>query len=195
MNSDANVDFSVYDSYGSAVLYVDDVFAGSEIGTFVIEYPEPYFLVVSQLTENPVTFTVEATHSLTPIPDPDDSQRIAVGGSVIGNIDYPGDIDIYTVRLPSNQNFEFSSSSFLIDTYLVADYHGAFEEQIIIDDDSGGGLFGLDSKIIYRAPHTGDYLIAVSDLDNYVGAYVLKIGNASPSAQLTSTTWADLFEE
>ena len=195
VNSEDDVDFSVYDSLGEEALYVDDAHSGPETGVTSIQYQGPHFLVVSQLTEEPVSFTLESSHSLIPIPDPDDGTRFSVGQSVRGNIDYPGDIDAFAVRLTANQMVDFSVSSFLLDTFLIADFHGAVDEQIIVDDDSGGGLFGLDSNIIYRAPHTGEFVIAVYSTHNETGAYVLEIANASPSAQLTTTTRAGLFED
>ena len=195
LNSEHDVDFSVYDSLGTEVLYVDDAYSGLETGTVTIEYEEPYFLVISQLTEELASFTLSATHSLIPIPDPDDGGQVRVGQTVRGNIDYPGDVDIYSVRLTANQKVELSATSFLLDTFLAADFYGAYDEQIIIDDDSGGGLFGLDSQIVYRAPHTGDFLVVVYDYFNETGAYTLEIANASPSSQLTSTNRADLFED
>ena len=193
LNSQDDVDFSVYDSLGTEVLYVDEAYSGLETGTVTIEYEEPYFLVISQLTEDLASFTLSATHSLIPIPDPDDGGQIRVGQSVGGNIDYPGDVDTYSVRLTANQKVELSATSFLLDTFLAADFYGAYDDQIIIDDDSGGGLFGLDSQIVYRVPHTGDFIVVVYDNFNETGAYTLDIANASPSAQLTSTTRADLF--
>ncbi len=195
VNSEDDVDFSVYDSLGEEALYVDDAHSGPETGVTSIQYQGPHFLVVSQLTEEPVSFTLGSSHSLIPIPDPDDGTRFSVGQSVRGNIDYPGDIDAFAVRLTANQMVDFSVSSFLLDTFLIADFHGAVDEQIIVDDDSGGGLFGLDSNIIYRAPHTGEFIIAVYSTHNETGAYVLEIANASPSAQLTTTTRAGLFED
>lgn len=194
VNSEDDVDFSVYDSLGEEALYVDDVYSGSETGTAYIQYQEPHFLVVSQLGEDPVGFTLESSHLLIPVPDPDDGVRLSVGQSVRGNMDYPGDTDTFTVRLAANQKVEFSASSFLLDTFVYADFRGAFDEDIIIDDDSGGGLFGTDSKIVYRAPHTGDFLVVVEGNYFETGAYVLDVANSSPSAQLTATTRADLFD-
>ncbi len=191
VNGERDLLFGVYDSLGYEALYVDDNETGVETGTVTIEFTEPYFLVISQWDEEVANFTVDASHEITPIPDPDDDRQIQVGQSVRGNIDYPNDIDTYKVRLNANQKVEFSVTSFLIDTYLAVDFPGALTDQVIIDDDSGGGLFGVDSKIVYQAPHTGTYLIVVSDTYSEVGAYVLEVSNASPSAQLTATTWAD----
>ena len=194
VNSEDDVDFAVYDSLGEEALYVDDVYSGTETGTAYIQYQEPHFLVVSQLTEEPVNFTLESSHPLIPIPDPDDGTRLSVGRSVRGNIDYPGDIDTFAIRLTANQTVEFSVTSSLLDTFLYADFRGAVDGEVILDDDSGGGLFGLDSKIVYRAPHTGDFLVVVEEIYLETGAYVLDVANSSPSAQLTATTRADLFD-
>ena len=195
VTSEDDVDFTVYDSAGEEVLYVDDLYSGSETGTAVVQYEEPYFLVVSQLTEDSVNFNLESSHELVPIPDHDDGQQIRIGQSLVGNIDYPGDIDTYTVRLSANQRVEFSVTSFLLDTFLLADFQGAYDDEIIVDDDSGGGLFGLDPKIVYSAPHTGTFFVVVSDNYNEVGGYVLEVSNASSLAQLTSTTRADYLDD
>ena len=195
VNSEDDIAFSVYDSFGEETLYVDDAYSGPETGGASIQYQEPHFLVVSQLTEAPVSFILETSHPLIPVPDPDDGVKLNVGQSVSGNIDYPGDIDTFTVRLTADQKVEFSVSSSLLDTFLLADFQGAVDYEIIVDDNGGGGLFGLDSKIVYRAPHTGDFLVIVSENYYETGAYVLEIANASPSAQLTTTTWADLFDD
>ena len=195
LESQDDLAFTIYDSSGYETLYVDDYYSGTETGMLTIENPAPYFVVVTQLGENPTSFTLEATHSLMPIPDPDDGKRLLAGQSAHGNVDYPGDIDTYAVRLNSNQRVEFSASSFAIDTFLAADFYGAFDEQIIIDDDSGGGIFGFDAQVVYRAPHTGDFIVVVSENYSETGGYTLTISNASPTAQLTSTTRAELFDD
>ena len=155
VNSEDDVDFAVYDSLGEPALYVDDVYSGTETGAAYIQFQEPHFLVVSQLGEDPVGFTLESSHPLIPVPDPDDGVRLSLGRSVRGNMDYPGDTDTFIVRLTANQKVELSVSSFLLDTFMYADFRGASDEEIIIDDDSGVGLFGTDSKIVYRAPPHG----------------------------------------
>ena len=195
LDSQDDLAFTVYDSLGDEVLYVDDYYSGVEAGTLTIDYPEPYFVVVTQAGEDPTSFTLVATHGLTPIPDPDDGRQLRVDESVHGNVDYPGDTDTYAVRLNSNQRVEFSASSFALDTFLAADFYGAFDEQIIIDDDSGGGLFGLDAHIVYLVPHTGEFIVVVSENYSETGGYTLAISNANASSQLTSTTRAELFDD
>ena len=88
-----------------------------------------------------------------------------------------------------------TTTSFTLDTFMAADYFGAVDTEIIIDDDSGGGLFGFDSQIVYRASHTGEFIVVVSENYYETGGYTLAISQAAPSLQLTSTTRDSLFDD
>ena len=156
----------------------------------------PHFLIAWQLSETPGDFTFTGNRRLIPLHDPDDGRQIQVGQSVQGNIDFPGDIDYLFVHLKEGETIEIVARSTLVDTFLTIDYVGAVDEQIIIDDDSGGGLFGLDSMIIYRASHTGSYFLVVEAANFYApGGYVITMDSAGPDATTTSMTRASLFGE
>ena len=187
---------TVYDSFGTELLYLDDVSTGAEVGSLVVEYDEPHFLIAWQYSETPGDFTLTGNRRLIPIHDPDDGKQIQVGQSIVGNIDFPGDIDYFFVHLREGEKIEIVAQSTLVDTFITIDYLGAADEQIIIDDDSGGGLFGLDSMIVYRAPHTGSYFVVVEDANlDAPGGYVITMDSASSGATTTSTTGASLFGE
>ena len=187
--------WAVYDSSGNETLYIDDEYSGIEAGTLIIEYAEPYFVVVTQFGEDTSRFTINATHTLIPIPDPDDGRTLRIGQQVQGSLDYPGDIDTFTIHLSFAQRVQMSTTSFALDTFLAADFYGAINNEIIIDDDGGGGLFGLDSQLVYRAPHTGEFIVVVSENYFETGGYTLAISRAAPSLQLTSTTRESLFDD
>ena len=195
LESQDDLTFTVYDSLGDAVLEVDDYSSGAETGTLTVEYAEPYFVVVNQWDEGASTFTISATHTLTPIPDPDDGRALRVGQVIQGSLDYPGDVDTYTIHLSSAQRVQMATTSFALDTFLAADFFGAIDNEIIIDDDSGGGLFGFDSQIVYRAPHTGEFIVVVSENYYETGGYTLAISQAVTSTPQTVTTRADLFDD
>ena len=187
---------TVYDSFGTELLYLDNESTGKEVGSVIIEYGEPHFLIAWQLSETPGDFTLTGNSGLTPLHDPDDGKQIQVGQSVLGNIDFPGDIDYFFAHLREGETISIVARSTLVDTFLGIDYPGAVDEQIIIDDDSGGGLFGLDPAIVYRAPHTGSYFVVVEDANLYApGGYVITMDPASPDAITTSTTRASLFRD
>ena len=189
-NSDGAL--AVVDIYGQ-VLAFDDSETGREEGTVIMGSSVPHFLVVSHWAEQEGAFTLSASQPvLTPLQDPDDGRQLQPGESIRGSLDFPGDVDYFTVSLRRNETIELEVQSVLVDPYLVVDYEGAYPDQIIVDDDSGGGVFGVDARIVYRAPHRGDFLVVVeSSYGLEVGGYVLTIGPAPQGAAPTTTTLAD----
>ena len=186
--------FAVFDSTGLEVLFVDASFSGVEEGSFIIEYAEPYFVVVSQSDESEGTFTLSATHALTLVPDPDDQTDLRIGQAIEGSLDYPGDVDTYIIHLSSANKIQMEATSFALDTRLSIDFYGASFEEITFDDDGGGGLFETDAQIIYRASRTREYFIVVDDNWYETGGYTLSIKDADPDVPLTPTTFASLFD-
>jgi hypothetical protein len=82
-------------------------------------------------------------------------------------------VDYYRFTLSSSQTVTITMRSGAIDSYLSL-YNGAeaFLEQ---DDDSGGGISGLDAQIVI-ALSAGDYVIGVNSLDaGEIGAYTLSL--------------------
>ncbi len=185
---------AAYDSFGTELLYLDKGSTGAETGSFALNYDVPHFLIAEQLSETPGEFTLTSTRPLARFDDQDDGKQVLVGQSVAGNIDFHGDVDHFFVHLTEGETIEIVARSTLIDAFLFVDYLGALEEQVIIDDDSGVGLFGLDSRIVYRAPHTGSYFLGVEDAQRYApGGYVITVAPVDqPDATTTSTTLASM---
>ena len=187
---------TVYDSMGGDRTLVDHAAKAAAAVWIPIDYEEPYFVVLRHRSETPVAYRVSASHDLSQISDPDDGRQLEIGRTTIGGIDFPGDPDYYIVILKAGETVVLTARSPVIDTFLLIDYQGATDEQIIIDDNSGAGIFGLDSKIVYRAPHTGTYFVVVENLANAApGGYVITLEAAAPGAELTSVTRESLFIE
>ena len=164
--------------------------------TVAIEYDGPHFLVVQSQAVSSGNFTVSSSHRLIQLHDPDDGTEIEVGGSARGHIDFPGDYDFYFIELDEGETIEVRTSSILADTGLSIYYVGAGDQQMIIDDNSGGGLFGFDPKIVYRAPHTGWFMVILIDsIRDAPGGYVITVERADPDADLTQRTRADVIRE
>ena len=180
---------TVYDATGGQLLFVDDAFTGAEAGSLTIEYDEPHFVVAWQLSENSGSFTLTSNRPLIPLHDQDDGRELRVGESVLANIDYPGDLDYFVIRLARGETVTITAQSALADTFLSIDYLGASGAQVIVDDDSGGGLFGLDAAVVYRAARAGSYFVIVEDVTGAApGGYVLAVSRAGADAALTRTT-------
>lgn len=177
-----DVAFGIFDGDGGELLpVVDDNDSGVESGSLRTEYHEPHFVVVTQYFEFPGDFTIHGNDSmLVPINDPDDGMAIAPGRTVFGSIDYPGDTDVFVIDLHEGQKVAISVQSVSIDPYVIIDFVGAIPEQWSEDDDSGGGMFGLDAHLVFTADRSRQFLVVVSDApDRDVGGYILLISRIS----------------
>ena len=150
--------------------------------SFVTKRRGPHFLVVSKSRSGKSTLI--ANRPLTRFDDPDDSRRIQVGQSLNGNIDFPGDDDTFLLRLKKDETVEIVARSVLADTYLAI--WDPIAEEWASDDDSGGGLFGEDARVIFQAPQTGEYDLFVVDAAwSAPGGYVISVKQAEETDALT----------
>ncbi len=169
--------FRVFDSLGYEVTEDE-----TDSFSFETEYNGPHFLVVSESGSG--RFTLISNRPLTRFDDPDDSRRIQVGQSLNGNIDFPGDIDFFSLPLKRNETVEIVAQSVLADTFLSI--WGPIAEEWADDDDSGGGLFGKDARIIFQALQSGEYGLFVADATwSAPGGYVISVKRAEETDALT----------
>ena len=170
--------FRVYDVNG-LLLEVDDFETGIEAGAVELPADGIHFLQVELFAGESSTFDLTSTLRLEPFHDADDGWTIVVGETVVGNIDFHSDYDWYSIRLEEGETVRISTDSINVDTFLYVDFPDSHVEQIVSDDDSGGGLFGLNSDLVYRAPVTGEYFIAVTDaVGDWFGGYYLSVQQA-----------------
>ena len=170
--------FRVYDPFG-LLLEVDDGFTGTESGAVELLADGVHFLQVETLSGESSTFDLASTIRLKPFHDPDDGRTIVIGETVAGNIDFHFDWDWYSIRLEEVETVTISTDSTNVDTLLYVDFPNSRDDQVVSDDDSGGGLFGINSELVYRAPNTGEYFIVVTDaVGDSFGGYYLSVEQA-----------------
>ena len=193
--SDADIRLVVVDVWGNEVLSVDEQLSDvPEVVSWTTEVAAPYFVVPSLAVDldGPVKVQIESNRSLRRFVDPDDGITVAAGQTVFASIDHPFDFDYFTIELDEEETVEVEVDSALVNPYLWIDFIGATEAQLVEDDDSGGGVVGLGAKVTYRAPHTGSYLIIVSDASFATqGGYVLTVERAPPGAAAVSPPMAE----
>lgn len=111
------------------------------------------------------TLTIRANVDLTPYREIEEGlETLNIGEYIAGFVDYEGDSDMYKVTLAAGDEIYLRVESILIDPYLRVDIPQLDMNygDIPGDDDSGGGLFGYDAEMSYRAPQDGVYYITVS---------------------------------
>ena len=173
--------FSLVDVFGEALVVVDEGYSGQEFGSETTWLGTLHFVILGQLSETAADVQVRSNRRLVLYDDRDDGTVLSVGDSVLACLDYPGDVDYFTVRLEAGETVVIHVDSIAIDPLLAVDFFGAWEQEMAFDDDSGDGLFGLNAELVYRAPHSGEFFVAVADSTNAeTGGYVLTLEPAGP---------------
>ena len=76
-------------------------------------------------------------------------------------LDYPYDVDYFHVPLRAGETVRIRVDSTAIDPYLTVDYR--FSDDVISDDDSGGGVFGESAELVLRADRDRTYRVVIDD--------------------------------
>ena len=157
------------------------------VSSFVLQTNDLHFATVWRLVEGPGNFVLTSSHRLIDIPDPDDGRRLQVGGSVSGNIDFPGDIDYFVFDLSEDETVEFRASSLLVDTFLSV-YPMRSDGRIDVEINAETTLFRNESITVYQASITGPHIAIVARASNQApGGYTVSSVPAEPELALTYT--------
>ena len=174
--------FFLIDPSGNQLIEADATLTGLEAGSAVIEREAPHFVFVGQFPDAQGEFRVRSNRDLVRWTDADDGRELAPEETVYGSIDYPLDIDYYTLDLAEGDTVDVTVDSASVDPFLLVDLIGA-DEEAARDDNSGGGILGFNASLMYRAPATGTYLVVVLDSNRRdIGGYVLTVSEALESA-------------
>ncbi len=176
---------SIVDGHGYAV--VDSHFKGETgaVATFKVLTDAPLYVQVTQALDYEAPFSLTASHALAPFDDPDDGTMLTRGQAVLGSLDTPLDFDHYEVYLNANELVEISVDSLGTQSMLILHYMGSDREEVLIDGFSGGGVFGENDRIVYRAPASGVHLLSVelSGDSAATGGYFLSLAAAEPDTK------------
>ena len=177
--------FHVSDPYGP-LLEVNDNYTGVEFGEVELQLDGIHFLQVEMSSGDSGNFDLTSNVRLKPINDQDDGRDIAVGDTIAGSLDHFTDWDWYSVHLDEGETVRIHTDSLLVDTIVYVDFANSRSNQVVSDDDGGGGLFGRNAELVYRAPVTGEYYIAVTEAagETYAGGYYLSV---EPAREGTET--------
>ena len=202
LEGEGNGWFHVSSPFG-LVLEVDDGFTGVERGAVELLTGGVHFLQVEMGSGNGSEFDLVSSVRLKPLNDLDDGRSIAVGDTIAGSLDYFFDWDWYSIRLQEGETIRVSTDSLNVNTVIYIDFPNSRNNQVVSDDDSGGGLSGVNSELVYRAPHTGEFFVAVTEGEgSSLGGYYLSVEQSRegtetvtvpPSPQLADSPFGTMF--
>jgi hypothetical protein len=179
--------FQLLNIYAEFALDVDDSLTGIENRSFVTDLDAPYFLILGLYQEPFTPIRIESNQRLSEFQDPDDNTPVQVGDTLVGNIDFPGDIDCFVIDLQEGEAIDILADSVLINPKITVRYPGAPQDEVVVRQYGGGGLFGDSALVNYVAPHRGDYYVFVEDAygDGAVGGYYLRVSKAEAEKSLS----------
>lgn len=178
-----DIAFIVYDAYGQVFIYEDQVARGEEVGSGRTELEAPYFVEVYQFSPLSQFISINANQRLIPYIDLDDNKGLSSPRTLVGNLDYPGDVDVFRLVLDEGESINIQVDSILINPSIVIARPGDREDQIVFDDDTGEGIFGLNAELTFTAPDPGTYLLIVRDSSSQsIGGYTIEVDKPYPGA-------------
>lgn len=149
-------------------------------------FDRTWFVVVKSRFDLDRDVVIRSSVPLARYDDPDDGREVGIARAVTGAIDAPGDIDWYTIQLSRDQGIAVRLGTlFRNELQVTIDYPGAPPRDVVSES-----LYPHDvqyNNVQYRAPHDGEYIIAIEHGDksiHYSGVmeYTLEV-YASPTAQ------------
>jgi hypothetical protein len=148
-----------------------------DVLAFTAELDGPHFVAIVPDVGFDARIELQSNVDLTPLRDPDHGVAIAVGGLEFGNIDYPGDLDWFSIELGEGDEVFVAASSPNADMGL---YIGPLDDlngdEARSDSDSGAGVIGADAEVRYTAVRSGTHIIAVFDETQFgPGTYALRV--------------------
>jgi hypothetical protein len=174
-SSDADVSLTFSTIDGLEIASADETTEGDERIDDLVSYAGPHVLRVENLSGSGEV-QLRSNIDLTPWPDPDDGRTLVREATISGNADYPGDFDWYRVDLGKGQAITIDVDAIAFDPVLMIDAPGGLGYVQAIDDDSGGGLFGTNPRIVFTAGEAGSFYVIVGDAGaTGPGAYRLTV--------------------
>ena len=172
--SSNDIAVAIVDISGEIIAEVDETEQDVESVAATLDGTPPFLLIVEQFMEDAADVVIEADAALTPIADPDDGAFLDVPASRAAALDYPYDVDHFHVPLRAGETVRIRVDSTAIDPYLTVDYR--FSDDVISDDDSGGGVFGVSSELVLRADRDRTYRVVIDGIHgDEMGGYTLTI--------------------
>lgn len=189
IDSTAPMRLHVTDPDTNILLEMDNGFGGVENGSAEVLADGHHFLTVeTSLHNKSAGYDLTSNVPMYPFTDPDDGRRLRLHETIAGNIDHQQDVDWFSIQLDAGEKVIISSDSPNVDTIVHVDFPNSRVNQVVHDDDSGGGMFGVNARLVYLARHGGEHHITVRGYadrnpDYGAGGYLLSVDQAPTESE------------
>ena len=193
-----DVVLNVVDTQGLSVTDSDVFGPDDEHAVAVINEEGPHFSSLTAWESSASTFDFICNCDMRLIQESDAPGALTIDESYFGRLDHPYDFDFFEVDLEKGQSIDARVESMMIDPFVLIGWQGGPPNLRVTDDDSGGGLLGRDADAFFTAPHTGTFMVLVSDASlGQVGSYLIAVrtleAEFAPPAPTSARTF-DLVE-
>ncbi len=131
---------------------------------------------VADSSAEPASYQIVSSLPLLGSAEADALLSLQVNTPLVGGIDVPGDADSFDLAVRADAVYEVTVQSLLIDSLLLVEGGGLDA----IDDDAGGGPFGIDSMLTLEPTEDAIVSLTVKDFsDLSTGPYVLTVTQIS----------------
>ena len=175
----------IYDAGGDRIANTTDDDSGWSWNSRVHFTPNEaatYYVAAGADSYRVGTYTLsvtEVTDDYAAEPDPATTGTVAVGGSVVGSIDPPGDRDWFSVVLEAGKTYRldlkgsWTNDGTLYDPYLRG-IHNADGERIANTTDDGSGEW-RNSRVYFTPDESATYYVAAAGDRDWTGSYTLSV--------------------
>ena len=163
MTGDNNLYLTLWGYFGGFVQQSNDTRTGVESLSFTVGPEGSSLVLVEQSSLASGEFTLTSSHDVIPLIDFDDGKKIAVDETLFANLDNPAEHDYFLIDLEEGETVTITTDSMTFDSYVLAGPSDVFTHSYVRNDDSGGGLFGLNPRLNYTASSSGQHIMIVID--------------------------------
>ena len=176
VTGDNNLCLTLWGYFGGYVQHSNDTRTGTESLSFTVGPEGSALVLVEQASLKSGEFTLTSSHDVIPLIDFDDGKEIAVGETLLANLDNPAEHDYFLIDLEEGETVTITTDSMTFDSYVLARPPNVSTHSYVRNDDSGGGLFGLNPRLNYTASSSGQHIIIVIDVSHTrSGGYSLTV--------------------
>ena len=131
----------------------------------MFQFDGPHLVTVGQSTVDAGAVSLTSNTPIAELSDPEDGTTLGTD-TTTGHLDHALDVDYFDIELKAGDTVTVTIDTINFDPGVVIDHRNNTAPKALAgDDDSGGGVFGVNARASYTAVVPGRYIIALDDVE------------------------------